>query len=285
MNKLIKFDKVPVVIGVIQSPTALAVAPIAEKEKIVMLSTGASAEKLKDAGDYIFRIREGSKIHGEKAAQEALSISNKCGVIFLNAENGVSYADEFKKYYEKSGGIIEIWEAYNEGEKDFRSYLAKLKEKNIKVVYIPGLVTEIALLLKQAKEIGNQATFISSVGAQNPKLLEIAKEAAEGLIYTYPYFDPSSKDINERIKSFLEKYVQKYGYEPDFLAANGYDAIKLLAKVTVENGYSADAIKEGLYKIEGFEGIGGNFYFDEYGEVIKPVIVKYVKDQNFEIRR
>ncbi|MEO0072229.1 MAG: ABC transporter substrate-binding protein [candidate division WOR-3 bacterium] len=282
-NKLIKVDKVSVVTGVILSQVALALAPIAEKNKIILLSTGASSEKIKDAGDYVFRIRESSRDHGKKAAEYALTISKQAGVIFLNAENGISYADEFKKHYEDAGGKIVLWEKYNEGETDFRSYLSKMREGKLKVVYIPGLVVEIAYILKQAKEMGISATFISSVGAENPKLLEIAGEGAEGLVYTYPFFDVSLSEIDARIKKFVDNYIKKYGHNPDFLAANGYDGIMLLAEIIRECGYNTNAIKKKLYETTNFPGIGGEFSFDEYGEVTKPVILKHVKNKEFQL--
>lgn len=282
-NKLIKIDKVPVITGAILSQIVLSVAPIAEVNKIVLLSVGASSEKIKESGDYVFRIRESSKPHGEKAAEFVLSISNQAGVIFLNAENGISYADEFRKKYEKEGGTIVLWEKYNEGETDFRTYLIKVKEKRLKVVYIPGLAVEIAYILKQAREMGISAIFVSSVGAENPKVLEIAGEAAEGLVYTYPYFDVSLEEIDMRIKEFVDKYVEKYGHNPDFLAANGYDGVKLLTEVIMKHGYKAEAIKNGLYEIKNFPGVGGEFSFDEYGEVTKPVILKHIKDRKFQV--
>jgi branched-chain amino acid transport system substrate-binding protein len=282
INKLIKYDKTPVVTGAILSQETLAVAPIAEKNKIVLLS-GASSEEIREAGDYIFRIRESSRSHGEKAAEFALTVSKQAGVLFLNAENGISYANEFKRLYEEGGGDILLWEKYNEGETDFRTYLVKIRERDLKVVYIPGLVAEIAIILRQAKEMGISSIFISSPGAEHPKLIEIAGEAAEGLVYTYPYFDVSLGEKNSLVKEFVDGYVKKYRHNPEFLAAYGYDAIILLTEVIKKYGYKADAIKNGLYKIKKFPGVGGEFSFDEYGEVTKPVILKHVKDKEFQI--
>ncbi len=283
VNKLIKVDKVPVITGAVLSKVVLSVSPIVEKNKIVLLSVGASAVKIRKAGDYVFRIRETAREHGKKAADFALTISRRAGVIFLNAENGVSYAEQFKKYYEENGGKIVLWEKYNEGETDFRSYLLKVKQLNLAVVYIPGLVPEIAFILKQAKELGVKAIFISSVGAQNPKLIEIARDAAEGLIYTYPYFDTRLAKTDKKVKEFVKKYYESYKHYPEFLAANGYDAIKLLASIISKYGYTPENIKNALYKVKNFHGVGGTFTFDEYGDVFKPVILKQIKNGKFTV--
>jgi len=56
INKLILTDKVPVIIGPFGSSIVMATAPIADKNGTVIISASATADAIKDAGDYIFRI-------------------------------------------------------------------------------------------------------------------------------------------------------------------------------------------------------------------------------------
>lgn len=56
-RKLVNIEKVKVVIGEIASSVTLAVAPVAEAEKVVLISPASSAPKITEAGDYIFRTR------------------------------------------------------------------------------------------------------------------------------------------------------------------------------------------------------------------------------------
>lgn len=71
INKLITIDKVPIIIGAFSSRVTLAIAPIAERNKTVLLSASATADSIKDAGDYIFRIVPANKIQGAAAANFA----------------------------------------------------------------------------------------------------------------------------------------------------------------------------------------------------------------------
>jgi branched-chain amino acid transport system substrate-binding protein len=57
-QKIISIDNVPVVVGFMSSNGTLAAAPIANDKKVVELSTLSGSDEIKDAGDYIFRIRE-----------------------------------------------------------------------------------------------------------------------------------------------------------------------------------------------------------------------------------
>lgn len=54
-QKLISIHRVPVVIGDAVSSVTLAIAPIAEKNKVVILSPLSSAPAITEAGDFIFR--------------------------------------------------------------------------------------------------------------------------------------------------------------------------------------------------------------------------------------
>jgi branched-chain amino acid transport system substrate-binding protein len=54
-NKLVSQDQVKVVIGDIISGTTLAVAPLAEKNHVLLFAPGASNPQLRYAGDYVFR--------------------------------------------------------------------------------------------------------------------------------------------------------------------------------------------------------------------------------------
>ncbi|MCK4458341.1 MAG: ABC transporter substrate-binding protein [Methanosarcinales archaeon] len=69
IQKLTTVDKVPVIIGAMASSVTLAIAPIAEENKVVLLSPASSAPQITEAGDYIFRT-EFSDAYGGKAQAE-----------------------------------------------------------------------------------------------------------------------------------------------------------------------------------------------------------------------
>ncbi|MBI4708341.1 MAG: ABC transporter substrate-binding protein, partial [Candidatus Omnitrophica bacterium] len=55
MNKLVSVDKVKVVLGAVASSVTLAIAPIANQNKVVLFSSVSTSHDVTDAGDYIFR--------------------------------------------------------------------------------------------------------------------------------------------------------------------------------------------------------------------------------------
>ena len=57
-NKAISIHKVDAAVGFVSSGEALACAPVAEQNNTVMITPVAGTEKLKEAGEYVFRTRE-----------------------------------------------------------------------------------------------------------------------------------------------------------------------------------------------------------------------------------
>ena len=279
-QKLITSNRVPAVIGGLFSSVTLAIAPIANREHVVVLSPTSSAPAITKAGDYIFRncasdIFEG-KIMAE-AARKTLGLS-KVAIIYINNDYGVGIKDVFKKEFTALGGKILAEEAFDQGATDFRTQITKVKQANPEAVYIIGY-RELGSLLKQAKELGLNVQFLSTVMFEDPEILKIAGTAAEGVIYSARAYNPKSKE--PIVKKFVEKYEMKYHKEPDIFAALSYDAVLILAKAMEIGGFTADGIKGALYGIRDFQGVAGVTSFDENGDVVKPAVLKIVRNSKF----
>lgn len=284
-RKLVDIDNVPVVVGLLTSDEALSCAPIAEQTKTVLFSSGAASTKLKFAGDYIFRNRESTDLQAKAIAKACIEKSGKGGIAVLhaNAANAVSYRDSFIKAVENIGGNVLGVVAFNEGKTDYRAEIEQLRALNPKAVYLAGYDTELGIILKQCKEVGFVVDFYASAGAVSKKLLEIAKEGAEGLVCATAPFEANSQDPH--IKAFVSSFEERYGKSPDWLAANSYDAIQILADILKKGAKTADQIKEGLYATKYFPGVAGITTFDEYGEVIKPITIIIVKNGSFLLQK
>lgn len=281
-NKLVDVNKVPVIIGPILSNEVLACAPIANTKKVVILAPAAGSEDIRKAGDYIFKNRE-------SALPQARMIADLCAstlklktfiILYSNTPNGKDYGAAFKKRIEELGATILLSDSFEEGLSDYRAQLAKIRTKNPNALYIAGLTNEIANIVKQSKELNIKSKIFTSAGIEDPKLFEIAGNAAEGVIFGSPAFDPHSDE--PIIKEFVNKYKNKYGIEPDFFAANGYDALKMIISTIDSNGYNSEGIKKGLYNTKNYPGVGGITTFDSDGEVSKPVIIKIIKNHKFQ---
>ena len=110
-------------------------------------------------------------------------------------------------------------------------------------------------------------------------IIRTAGEAAEGVIFAYPAFDPEKG--GELTRTFSNKFKTKYGVLPDPEAAFSYDALKILALAMEKGGGQSDGIKKALYEIKDYQGVTGETTFDRNGDVLKPVGFKKVQNGRY----
>lgn len=278
ISKLAEVEHIPIVIGPWASSCVMAIAPIAEKTKTVVMAIAISPE-ISKAGDYIFRIQPSAQLYAEALAPYLFDEAGvrKLAILYVNNDFGVSQAASMRHYFESRGGKIVLEKGFPSGTTDFRAELAELRDVSPDAVFVPAY-TEVALFLKQAREMRIHSLFAASVPFENPDILRIAGSAAEGVVYPYHYApDPT----NEQDRVFRAKFTQRYAEEPDGFAALAYDATRIIVTVMRTRGTSPDQIKEGLYGVRDFMGVTGKTTFDSNGDVIKPIIIKTVTNGHF----
>jgi len=282
LKKLSSVDKVPVAIGPMYSSTALAAAPVAEAEKVVLFSPSASSPEYTDAGDYAFRNWPSDVYEGGEMAEFAFDQIGlrRVGILTVSLDYGIGLASVFTRTFEEFGGQVPIQEKYVQGATDFRTQLTKLKGANLDAIYLPGYYNEVAVILKQARELDLQVRCLSCVGFDNPKSLEIAGNAAEGVVFARPAYDTRSSD--PRVVEFVQAFERAHGIEPGTYAAHAYDAAHIILQVMSQGAANASDIKAALYEVRDFPGVSGNTSFDKHGDVVKPILIMSVRNGEFE---
>ena len=281
-NKLVNQDNVQVVIGAAASRVTLNLAPFAERSKVVLISSISTADKLKEAGDFIFRNVPPNLQQGISAAK---FISNKlkikkAAVFYKNDDYGMSLSDAFIESFKNMGNNILIVESYQPNEITFRAQLVKIKSQNPEVIFFPGNYEDTGKILKQARELGIDAIFVGGDGSYSPELIRIAGAAAEGSYYTIMALPPDTSIV---FSSFQNKFMNKYNEKPDVYSVYSYDAAMVVFKAMENsNEYDGIQIKDELYKVK-YNGITGLIEFDEFGEVKKEYAIYVVENGDFKL--
>jgi branched-chain amino acid transport system substrate-binding protein len=277
IQKLIDIDKVPLVLGATCSTVTLAVAPIANENKVVLLSPLSSAAEITNAGPYVFRVMPSDAFQSNVLAKWISDMGyKKIGVLFINNAWGVGVKDAFVKEYQRLGGKVLGIEACNEGEKNFRTQLTKLASLNVDALFLPTMPKEGGQILKQLKELGINKRIFGADAWSVKELLDEAGAAANGIYYSVPaqYDGPEYQE-------FSRKFEAKYGQKPDVNAAGAYDALKIasmtIGKVISKNlPVTGEDIKMEMEQVKGFKGATGDTTFDKNGD---PIGKKFEKMQ------
>ncbi len=278
VTRLIEQEKVMVLLGEVASSRSLAAAPLAQSKKIPMITPSSTNPKVTDVGDYIFRVCFIDPFQGTvmaKFAIENLKAKNVAILRDMKSDYSVGLADFFTTKFKELGGQVVGDASYQSGDVDFKAQLTQLKSKNPDALYIPGYYTEVGLIARQARELGLKAVLMGGDGWDSEKLSEIGQEAVNGAYFSNHYSNETKDPV---AVEFIAKYKTKYGRTPDGLAAQGYDAAKVMIKaMQATTELNSKNIRDELAKIKDFPGVTGKITIDEKRNATKSAVVVQVE--------
>lgn len=276
--KLITVDKVPAIIGPMGSNEFLPVIPIAQKNKVVVISPSATSHDITKAGDYKFRTVVSDIYDGTAMAQFAFNRMGfkKVGVFYVDEAGPKGVSITFMKEFRRLGGEIVVEEKGTQEGTDFRTQITKIKDANPDAVYFAGYSKETVIFLIQAKELGLKKQLMTHQVIDDPDIIQRAGKSADGVIFTTPKLTPETG--GQSVKEFFDKFHKKYREDPQNFAPNAYDAVMLIAKAMKKYASDSESIKKGLYEVKGYQGASGEITIDENGDVIQPMMIMVIKD-------
>ena len=279
-RKLLDANRVPATLLEF-SPVVVACAPIANAQRSVLLNCGAQTPKLREAGPYIFSaIPDANQEASEMAAFAYHTLGLKAAATFaINTETGLATTEVFIRKFTEFGGKIIDQERHDQGANDFRPQLSKLQSFSPPAIYMISLTRESALVLKQAGELGLKTQWLSYTSFQGEDILRVAGNSAEGVIYTYPKFDP---EASARAKHFEAIYRERYSQPPEVFAATFYDGVGAIKAAMEKVGLSGETVREGLHSIV-YQGVAGTIDFRRSTWVDKPLEFRTVRGGQFVV--
>lgn len=276
VTKLIKSDAVNAIIGSVASSNTLAGAPIAQTNKVPLMTPASTNEKVTMAGNFISRTCFTDAFQGvvmAKFAYENLGKKKVAMLIDNSSDYSKGLARVFTKKFKELGGKMASKEnfSYVQKDTDFRTLLRKIKRTKPDVIFLPGYYTEVGLILKQARQMGINQPFLGGDGWDSPKLQELAGKAVNGN-YISSHFSADDKD--PRVQKFVKEYVAAYGQKPGAMAALGYDGILVMADAIKRSKSLKNVdLQAALLATKGFVGVTGAITIDKNRNAKKSAVV------------
>lgn len=276
-TKLIEQDKASAILGTVMSKVSLAGAPICQAAKIPMIATASTNPKVTEVGDSIFRacfIDPFQGTVGAKFAFDDLKAKKAACLFDVGNDYTKGLSEFFKAKFTALGGEVVGFEGHATGTSDFKAQLTKVLASKPDVLYISDYYSDVAIIAKQARELGFKGPMIGGDGWDSPKLVEIAGNAVEGCFFTNHY---SKDDKAPIVQEFVKKFNAKYKAAPDALAALAYDATNIMLDAINRAG-STDgaAIKSALVKTD-LRVVTGQVKFDAQRNPVKSAVIIEVK--------
>lgn len=268
IQKLINIDKVKIVLGGTFSSETLAMAPVAESNKVILFTSFASNPNISNAGDFVFRNGPRDDDAGAFLAQLALEKGYKSiGILTENSDAAIGLRDAFRGKFISLGGKVVSDEIFGLGEKDYRTQLTKIKASNPDLIFLnPQSEITGGLGAKQIREMKIDVPIYSTWVFSSKDALETAGTAAEGIIFEDV---PVLNLENSKAKAFWDKYNIKYGTPAnDWDAGASYDRVYIISDALKKCGEDTICIRDYLYGLDEYDGVIGKYHFDKNGDVV-----------------
>lgn len=280
VTKLISQRNVVALLGEVASSASLAAAPIAQANQVPMITPSSTNEKVTAHGDYIFRVCYVDAYQGETLAKyiaNDLGLKRAAILVDVKSDYSTGLAAEFRRTFVANGGTIVAEQSYAQGDSDFRPQLTSIKATSPEVIFIPGYYNDIGQIAIQARDLGMSMPLAGGDGWESPKLVEIGGKALDGAFYANPYYvdDPAPE-----VRSFVRKYNDRFGTNPDSVAALAYDAARVLADAIARAGTTdGPKLRDAIAATRNFEGATGTITFGpDRNPIGKKLVVLEVKD-------
>jgi branched-chain amino acid transport system substrate-binding protein len=275
VQKLITQDKVQAVLGEVASTNSLAAAPIAQDNKIPMITPSSTNPKVTKTGDYIFRVCFIDPFQGSVMAKfSANTLKAKTAAIFgdVNSDYSKGLSQFFEEEFTKLGGKVVTKQTYAQTDQDFKGQLTAIRAAKPDVIYIPGYYSQAGVIAKQARELGMNMPLLGGDGWDSPKLFDLGGDALANAYISNHY---SVDDPAPAIKKFVDAYKAKFGgVVPDALAALAYDSANILADAIHRAKTTEPAkLRDAIAQTANFVGVTGIITLNKDRDAIKPAVV------------
>jgi branched-chain amino acid transport system substrate-binding protein len=283
-QRLINQNQVGFIIGDICSSVTLAMQPLVEDAKVVLVNAASSNPQITyKAGvggyKYSFRNYPTDEVRALSIAKYAAEKGlTNLAVLSVDSDYGRGAIDFTKKYVEEYGLTLVTEDYYKEGEVDFRSVLTKLRKSDAQAILMYGLADTTPIIARQMIEsglagklplLGNGEFSAAATIEAAPKAMNGAIEAAAWL----PAYDSAGS------KAFVASYEAEYdGEEPNNHAYGHWETLHLLAQAIDDaDSIDADAVVASLEGIS-FDSPMGAITFDDHHQAIRPLLLLEIRD-------
>ncbi len=290
--KLIAQDGVLAMIGPQSSKQAIPAGEVANANKTPMITPWSTNPKATEGRPFVFRACFLDPFQGPVAANFVSEEfkAKKAAVLYdISSDYPKGLAEYFKQSFEKlhGPGSVVAYETFTTKDADFSAQLTNIVRSGADVLFTPQYYSEVALIAKQAKDLGWNKPIMGSDSWGSAELMKLCGNACKGAYFSTHY---AAAGATGATKDFIDKYKAKYGYVPDDVAALTWDAIGLLvqalknaAPLSGKLNKDRDAVRVGLSKIKDFDGITGKMTFGATGDPSKcTVVVKINESGEFE---
>jgi branched-chain amino acid transport system substrate-binding protein len=258
--------RISAVIGFYDDNLAVPASAVLEESHLLHIVAGANNTYMTSHGfRYLVRTVLSSEQVGRRLALLGVQHGyRKFATIAEGGAFGEDLAYQTGVFLDAMDARMVYQASYVPGKVDFRRTVDELKEIDADVILFLGLEREGATFIKTARSLGLKTAIVGSF-SDTPEMHAIAGDKLEGVMY-YDVYDADSPTPENR--TFVAKFRRRFGRVPDSYAAQGYDALHILANAVRATGsVNSLDLAYAIRYMDRWEGANGSYKFDSTGEL------------------
>jgi branched-chain amino acid transport system substrate-binding protein len=266
-------QNVVAIVGPEYSSLAIPAGEVANYSETPIIATTATHPNVTLDRPYVFIMGSGNKAQAKVLAELGTDLYDAKTASVLYQDDlaySADFASNFKEYWEGRHGLNSIvsyvsFNTTNINASDYKKQSFDISESNANVLFVPILATQIPEVMKAVRDAGYENPILGGDDWGVVSALQKCGEACKDAFFT-PLFVPDIPDA----ESFVRKYTEKYGEQPNGRAALAYDAMNLVEVALKNYGEwqcnifkNRDGLRDALENVKNFGGVSGKLTFDE----------------------
>jgi ABC-type branched-subunit amino acid transport system substrate-binding protein len=287
------------VVGPLHSSAAVSAAIVLNQNDIPMITPTASEAGLAGIGPYVFQMSPSAQRIGEELARYAVGNLNinEFAIIAPDDVDGIKISNAFAEAVYRQGGEVISTTYYPAGATDFKTQImplhdilvAKLEEQlaeglidstdyinpkthelldkdewpvNLGGLFLPGYADDLKMLIPQVRYHVIRTRFLGSYSWDSAELIREVKPYIDGAVYATDFH---IQPDNSTWMKFTGDYQSAFGHAPDKVAAETYDAVRMVLDGICAGNKDPVKLRDYLARIQDYRGVSAIISFRETG--------------------
>ncbi len=262
-DRLVNGDRVDFLLGTYASHLVEAQSTVAEQNRVPYVNGGGGATEIYGRGyRYLFGLLAPVELLGDTlmrwadAQQKAGKLPRpaKIALVWENTSHGKDFRKGVREVAGQSGGAFQVVvdESFELGGKDFGALLGKVKAAGAHLFLADAHLPDYIAMQRQYVSAG-LCNAVVSYGARGSEKAAVDALGPENVEYVLSavWWSAQLAAKGGPAKAFVDDFAAKYGREPEWYQALGYETARaLFAAIRQAGKVDREAVREKLAALE-----------------------------------
>lgn len=251
----------------------LAMAPIAKRAGVPLITVSGTAKLTELGNPYIFRFFPGDAVVKVAHARYAVEVlgAKRPALLYQTTSYGQSGRAELARILDGLGAPLVFEEALAPSVKDMLPALTKLRAANPDVILLHLHSGPTALAIRQAREAGIDLPVVAGSAMHQPTTAKLLAPADLKGVCAESASSPISES-DPRFVAFTEEFRDRFKSEPDAFALAQYDGINMVLAALEDGAKTAEDVRAWLSS-NVYKGLAMTYKSDGKGNMAHDALI------------